>query len=87
MAREVYTDEEFVEFSRKFVFMRVLSDEDPEGAQLKDRFQVSGFPTLLILDSEGREIDRIMGARTAEELIQALGFIYEYTFKSSSLRL
>ena len=37
------TDKEFIEFSRKFVFMRVLSDKDPEGAQLKDRFQVRGI--------------------------------------------
>ncbi|MBN2242724.1 MAG: thioredoxin family protein [Acidobacteria bacterium] len=87
MAREVYADELFIEFSRKFVFMRVLADRDPEGAELQKRYRVEGIPTLLILDSEGREIDRIVGARPVEGLIEELELILEYGSESSPLRL
>lgn len=87
MAREVYTDETFIEFSSKFVFMRVLADKDPEGAQLQRLYRVEGIPTLLILDSKGREIDRIIGARPADALIEELEFILEYASESSPLRL
>ena len=87
MAREVYTDDAFIEFSRKFVFMRVLEDKDPKGAELKSRYRINGVPTLLILDSRGLEIDRIRGARPAEDLIEELELILEYASESSPLRL
>lgn len=87
MAREVYTDDAFIEFSRKFIFMRVLADKDPKGAKLKNRYRVSGVPTLLILDSKGLEIDRIRGERPAEDLIEELELILEYASKRSPLRL
>ena len=87
MARDVYTDEKLIEFSRKFVFMRVLADQDPEGAELKSRYRVGGTPTLLILDSKGREIDRFIGFRPADTLIEDLEFILEYAPESSPLRL
>lgn len=78
MAREVYTDERFIRFSSRFVFMRVLADTDEEGAELQSRYDVAGFPTLLVLNSRGEEIDRIEGGRSAEELIEELGFIFDY---------
>jgi thiol:disulfide interchange protein len=87
MAREVYTDERFIRFSSKFVFMRVLADKDPEGAELKNRYRVSGIPTLLILDSTGREVDRITGARPADLLIEELEVILKFASESSPLRL
>jgi len=44
-----------------YVWLRLNAETDPEGAQLQRRFFVSGFPTLLILDSTGNEIDRLQG--------------------------
>ena len=87
MAREVYTDKEFIDFSRKFVFMRVLTDKDPKGAELQSRYRVRGTPTLLILDSKGMEIDRIAGALPAEKLIEELELILRFASESSPLRL
>jgi len=87
MAREVYTDEEFINFSTKFVFMRVFSDVDKDGAQLKEKYQVQVVPTLLVLDSNGKEVDRLIGFRTAEVLIEDLELIFEYPSKSGRFRL
>ena len=87
MAREVYTNEEFIEFSQKFVFMRVLADKNPEGAELKSRYRVGGVPTLLILDSKGREIDRLPGARPADLLMEELELILNYASQSNPIRL
>ena len=86
MAREVYTDKRFIEFSRKFVFMRVLADKDPEGAELANRYRVSGMPTFLILDSKGREIDRILGFRSAEEFMEILDLFLKYASEITSIR-
>ncbi len=87
MAREVYTDKEFIEFSKKFVFMRVLADKNPEGEELKSRYRVGGVPTLLILDSKGREIDRLPGARPADLLMEELELILNYASQSNPIRL
>ena len=78
MAREVYTNEEFIRYSHKFVFMRILEDQDPKGAALKKKFEVPGVPTLLIFDSRGREVDRIVGGRSAGDLMDELEEIFEF---------
>lgn len=77
MTREVYTDKAFIEFSRKFVFIRLFQDTEREGARLASRFGIEGFPTLIILDSSGREVDRILGFRSAQELMEELRSITE----------
>jgi hypothetical protein len=32
---------------------------------------------LIVLDSKGQEVDRILGARSAQDLIEELKFIFE----------
>jgi hypothetical protein len=77
MTREVYTDKSVIEFSRKQVFLRVFQDTEPEGDRLARKFGVRGFPTIIVLDSKGNEIDRIFGERSAPELIEELNAIFE----------
>jgi hypothetical protein len=72
MTREVYTDREFIRFSDKYVFIRLFQDTDPQGARLALRYRVDGFPTLIILNSYGREVDRILGFRSAPDLIEEI---------------
>jgi thioredoxin-related protein len=36
-------------------------DAEKEGAELADRFEVDSYPTLIFLDSNGNEMDRILG--------------------------
>ncbi len=77
MTREVYSDKDYIEFSRSQVFMRIFIDEDPEGKELAREFGVEALPTLIILDSKGREVDRLVGGRDAPDLIRTLRFIFE----------
>jgi hypothetical protein len=72
MTREVYTDKEFIQFSRSYVFVRVMEDIDAEGARLARRFDIEGTPTLIILNSSGKEVGRILGGRDASDLIDEL---------------
>jgi tetratricopeptide (TPR) repeat protein len=49
--------------------VRVSADADhPSSFELKDRYQVGGYPTLLIVDAQGGLIERIVGFSTAQEL-------------------
>ena len=77
MAREVYTDKAFIQFSRNHVFVRVMEDADAEGERLARRFRIEGTPTLIILNSSGKEVDRIVGGRDALDLIDELNEIIQ----------
>jgi thiol:disulfide interchange protein len=39
----------------------VSLDVDNEGRELSSRYRVDGLPTILLLDADGREIDRLPG--------------------------
>ena len=79
MTREVYTDKDVIEFSRKQVFMRVFEDTEAEGKRLARQFEIEGFPTLIILDSKGQEVDRLLGARSPKQLLEELNQIFKRT--------
>ena len=77
MTRAVDPDKDFIEFSKSQIFMRFVFDTDSEGARLARKFRVNGYPTLIILDSNGDEVDRIVGERSAPELIAKLRSIFQ----------
>jgi thioredoxin-related protein len=77
MTREVYTDKRFIEFSRRLVFVRVFQDIEPQGERLASKFEVDGFPTLIVLDPSGHEVDRILGFKSPQDLIEELKEITE----------
>lgn len=72
MTREVYTDRQFIEFSRTQVFVRVFEDTDPQGDRLARKYRIPGVPILIILDSSGDEVDRLLGFRPAPVLIKQI---------------
>ena len=60
-----YMNEAFV--STKF------DAEKGEGIELAKKYAVKGYPTMLILDAEGKELGRLVGSsRTPEEFVQRL---------------
>ena len=77
MTREVYTDTEFIEFSRSQVFIRLFVDTDGQGGKLARKFGVRGYPTWIVLDRTGREIDRLVGARSARGLKADIESIFD----------
>jgi thioredoxin-related protein len=77
MAREVYTDKKFIEFSKSQVFIRVMDDTSDEGKSLAKKFRIEGTPTFIVLDSSGKEIDRILGGMDAQEFIEELKEIFQ----------
>ena len=87
MTREVYTNKEMIEFSRTQVFMRVFEDTEAEGARLARKFGIDGFPTLIILDSDGQEVDRIEGAMSAPDFIDTLKDIFKSAKSSTRISI
>jgi tetratricopeptide (TPR) repeat protein len=54
-----------------FVMLR-RDGEAGEGESLGKRFHIVGYPTLLVLDAKGNEVDRLMGAVQPRDLINTL---------------
>lgn len=69
--REVFVRPEVGQATRDLVAVRIDADQ-PAGKALVERYHVVGFPTLLLLDAQGAEVDRIMGFLEAADLVKAL---------------
>ena len=69
-----FSDEEVIKASKEFEnykadFTKSLS---PEVEALRDKYKIAGVPTILILDSNGNEVDRITGFVSAKEFLKIL---------------
>ncbi|MGV6943795.1 thioredoxin family protein [Sphingobacterium kyonggiense] len=51
-----------------------LDGESAEGKIILKKYGINAYPTLLVLDSSGKEITRIVGVLTADQLIEKLRF-------------
>jgi len=76
MAANVFTQDAV----GKFIdgnFIPVKYDmEKGEGPQLRNDYGVKAYPTFLILDSEGKELARVVGGAPAEEFIAKIKAAY-----------
>jgi thiol:disulfide interchange protein len=55
----------------------VKLDAEREGRDAARRYRVQGFPTILFLDAEGREVGRIPGFMPAAPFLEELGDVLE----------
>ncbi len=46
-----------------------IDSDAPESWPLKDRYQVGGYPTIVITDAEGKELDRVEGYSSEAEFV------------------
>jgi len=61
-----YVDPKFIQFSKRFTMSRINAEVDTVTAA---RYHVSGYPTVLVLNEKGDEIDRVVGYARAPEFI------------------
>lgn len=60
-------------------FVRLALDADAASSfDLKTRFKVGGYPTLIIADADLREIDRVVGFRSGTALVQFMMSAYAH---------
>ena len=72
MAKNVFTLPRVGEyFAERFVALK-MDMETGEGPDVAHRYKVKAYPTMLVLDAEGRELHRIVGYRDATALLEEL---------------
>jgi thiol-disulfide isomerase/thioredoxin len=67
----IFNRQDFVERARFFVPV-YLDGDTPSGQKLGARFNVSGYPTMILFTSEGREIIRLPGEVDADQYMRVL---------------
>jgi thioredoxin-related protein len=83
--KKVLTSREFEDYAQKNLVLVVVDfpekiDQPKDLAKandaMKEKFKIEGFPTLLVLDENGKELDRQLGFfKPAKELIAHLDSI------------
>jgi TolA-binding protein len=61
-----YVDPTFIQFSKRFTMSRINAEVDTVTAA---HYHVSGYPTVLVLNEKGDEIDRVVGYARAPQFI------------------
>ncbi len=56
----------------EYSWLRLNAETDPAGAEMRQRFGVAAFPTVLILDEGGDEIDRLQGFVPPAQFVKAV---------------
>lgn len=64
-----YVDSSVIELSKTMVFAKIDADIDSVTAE---KYSVQGFPTIVLADADGTEIDRIGGYLPPDEFIETV---------------
>ncbi len=69
-----FSNTKVIEESKKFITLKANMTKtlSPDVEQLRDKYKIVGVPTILILNSEGKEIQRITGFINAKEFSEML---------------
>ena len=70
MDEVTYTDPQVEEkLTQNYVLVKINVDDNPD---LSSQYQAYNLPTMVILDSDGNEINRIIGYQTPEQLLNQI---------------
>jgi tetratricopeptide (TPR) repeat protein/thioredoxin-related protein len=67
MDKTTFSDPDVVEWARKSVVPARVDAEKGEGRRISARYQAFSFPSVIFLDADGNEIDRLVGGSSAGE--------------------
>jgi thiol:disulfide interchange protein DsbD len=73
MAHTTFVDSKVVRQAERFDMLRAdVTEENEESRKLLEAFDVRGVPTVLVFDSKGNEVGRMVGYTGPEELLEAM---------------
>jgi len=74
---DVYTDSHIVELAREMISLKANAEDGAQGQAFAQRYGVGGYPTILFLTADGREVDRIGGFLPAHQFLEEMKRIKE----------
>ncbi len=71
LAAVTFPDPRMIDYFKKENYLLIKVNPEKDRAA-EEKFKVYSYPTLIVFNPQGVEIDRVLGFRTAEELIEVL---------------
>ena len=73
MDAETYADPQLIKnIANKYVWLKLNTETEEDGKRLQKEFAILTYPTTLVLDSRGEEVDRIGRFLTANEFTETV---------------
>jgi thioredoxin-related protein len=69
---KVYTNSEIIDFASKNQINWKVDAEKGEGIELAKKYNVVGYPTIVFVDGDGNEVDRIYGYYPAKDFLETI---------------
>jgi thioredoxin-related protein len=73
--RDVYSKANFAKYMDNFIPVKIDAEDSKEGTRFAEKYHIDSFPTMLVIDSNGKIINRISGYLSVEELIQDISMV------------
>lgn len=76
MAKTTFLDAEVgKEFNKRFINLKIDAEKDTDGPMISKAYTVTGYPTLLFINGEGKLIRKLVGKQSKEKLLAAIAGI------------
>jgi tetratricopeptide (TPR) repeat protein len=72
---KIWADPRVIQESRKYVFLKLNAQFERDGVALTRRLTIHTYPAVIILDSDGNELERMEGYLSAEQFLERLNKI------------
>ena len=70
MAATAFKDDEVADvYNDQFINLKIEMQKDADGPELSRRYAVQGYPTLLIVDHNGKVVERRLGMQSSNALL------------------
>ena len=73
---DTFLDSEFLALTEKFNSIKINAGER-DGSKIAEQYKVRGYPTVIFIDKDGTEIDRLIGYDTPDNYIPLVNDILE----------
>ncbi len=71
MARTAFKEKEVGDvFNAQFINVKVEMEKDAEGPEMTRKYQIQGYPTLLVIDSNGKVVKKLVGGQNGAGLLR-----------------
>ena len=87
MDNDTFSDDKIIDFANDHLISLKIDAEKGSGPKQKEKYRVRGYPTIIILDNSGNELDRIVGYLPPEDFLKELNRIKNGTNTLSDLQL
>ena len=81
----VFNREDFQAMQKQFVFLKMDADR-PESFELKSQYQIGGYPTVILANLNGEEINRVVGARRPKAFLAEMQHALDWKSKTLNER-